>query len=285
MDTLELRRLADEGAYVESAARPELLINMPTHYCAGCNHDTVLRVLAELIEEMGIAGNTTVVWPVGCSAFGSWYLTHKVGMPREDNSGIDSVDAPHGRATAIATGIKRVQPGRVVISVQGDGDFASIGTAESVHTFNRGENITVVFINNAVYGMTGGQMAPTTLPQQKTTTSPNGRSPNDTGKPIRMCEMLSTLEGTLYAARVAMTDPRNNIRAKRSIKRALEIQIENNETGGRGTCLVETLIGCPTNWKMTPQQANRFVTEEMTEYFPLGVFREPDTVGDPDGSN
>ena len=285
MDTLELRKLADEGVYVESAARPELLINMPTHYCAGCHHDTVLRVIAELIEELDIARKTTIVWPVGCSAFGSWYLTHKVGMPRADSGGVDSVDAPHGRATAIATGLKRVQPERVVISVQGDGDFASIGTAESVHTFNRGENITVVFINNAVYGMTGGQMAPTTLPQQKTTTSPNGRSADDTGKPIRMCEMLSTLEGTLYAARVAMTDSRNNIRAKRSIKRALDIQIANNETGGRRTSLVEILIGCPTNWKMTPQQANRFVAEEMTAYFPLGVFREPGSAGDSDGSN
>ena len=276
MDCQGLLELYESGLYERCSSRPETLTNMPTHYCPGCHHDTMLRVMAELIEEMGIALRTTIVWPIGCSTFGSWYFTHKVGEPRGDNSGVDSVDAPHGRATAVATGIKRMQPERVVISFQGDGDFAAIGTAETVHTFNRGENITSIFINNAIYGMTGGQMAPTTLPQQKTTTSPYGRTVRDMGGPIRMCEMLSTLDGMLYAERVAMTDARHILRAKRAIKRALELQVLNNETGRTGTSLVEVLIGCPTNWKMSPGEANQYVGEEMTRYFPLGVFKEPE---------
>jgi 2-oxoglutarate ferredoxin oxidoreductase subunit beta len=275
MNKEALLELVEDGVYQEVASRPGLLTNLPTHYCPGCNHDTVHRILAELIEELGIAGNTTIVWPIGCSAFGSWYFTHKVGEPRDDNSGVDSLDSPHGRATALATGVKRVQPDRVVITFQGDGDFAAIGTAESVHTFNRGENITTLFINNAIYGMTGGQMAPTTLPQQKSTTSPYGRRVEDMGGPIRMCEMLSTLDGTLYAERVAMTDVKHIIRTKKAIKRGLGYQLENNATGGRGTSLIEILIGCPTNWKATPEEANRYVAEEMTKYFPLGVFKEP----------
>ena len=275
MEKEELKLLAEEGAYEVVACRPELLTNVPTHYCPGCNHDTVLRIIAELIEEMDLAGNTTIVWPVGCAAFGSWYFTHKVGQPREDNSGVDSLDAPHGRAAAVATGVKRAQPDRVVLSLQGDGDFAAIGTAEAVHTFNRGENITSLFVNNAIYGMTGGQMAPTSLPEQRSTTSPYGRTVKDMGGPIRMCEMLSTLDGTLFAARVAMTDAKHIIQAKRTIKRALSFQLENNATGGVGTSLVEILLGCPTNWKMAPTQANQYVAEKMTEYFPLGVFKEP----------
>jgi 2-oxoglutarate ferredoxin oxidoreductase subunit beta len=200
-------------------------------------------------------------------------------MPRHDNSGVDSLDAPHGRAAAVATGVKRVQPDRVVISFQGDGDFAAIGTAEAVHTFNRGENITAIFINNATYGMTGGQMSPTTLPYQKTTTSPYGRNTKDMGNPIRMCEMLSTLDGTVYAERVAMTNTKNIMRAKRAIRRGIEIQMANNEAGDMGTSLIEILIGCPTNWKMSVAEANRFVTEEMTKYFPLGVFKEHQSAG------
>ena len=275
MEQEELVQLAEEGVYERCAARPDLLINLPTHYCPGCNHDTVHRLLAECIEELGVANRTTIVWPVGCSTFGSWYFTHKVDEEREDNSGVDSVDAPHGRATAVATGIKRVQPDRIVISFQGDGDFAAIGTAESVHTFNRGENITVVFINNAIYGMTGGQMSPTTLPYQKSSTSPLGRDPRDMGNPIRMCEMLSTLGGTAYAERVAMVDPKHILRTKKAIRRALVLQIDNNKTGRAGTGLVEILLGCPTNWKMTPTQSNEFVANEMTAHFPLGVYTEP----------
>ena len=174
---------------------------------------------------------------------------------------------------------------KLLIAMGASAELASFGSVYLAISLGGNAVIMLLFINNAVYGMTGGQMAPTTLPQQKTTTSPNGRSANDTGKPIRMCEMLSTLEGTIYATRVTMTDSRSIVRAKRSIKRALEIQIENNRTGGKGTCLVEVLIGCPTNWKMTPQQANQFVSEEMTEHFPLGVFREPGNTGDQDGSN
>jgi len=275
MERQDLLELADSGVYEVRAARPEMLTNMPTHYCPGCHHDTVLRIMAELIEEMDLARRTTIVWPVGCAVFGSYYFTFKVGQTREDFGGVDSVDAPHGRASAVASGIKRVQPDRVVISLQGDGDFAAIGTSEAVHTFNRGENITSIFINNAIYGMTGGQMAPTTLPMQKSTTSPYGRTVRDMGGPLRMCEMLATLDGTLYAERVAMTDPKHILAAKRALRRGLELQLRNNETGEVGTGLIEILLGCPTNWKMTPADANRYVIEEMTEYFPLGVFKEP----------
>lgn len=268
------------GAYEIAASRPSVLVNMPSHFCPGCNHDTALRIIAELIEELGIAKRTTIVWPVGCSAFGAWYFTHKVGQTREDRGGVDSIDAPHGRATALATGIKRVQPDRIVISFQGDGDFAAIGTAESVHAFNRGENITVVFINNAIYGMTGGQMSPTTLLLQRSTTSPLGRNSKDMGNPIRMCEMLSTLDGTVYAERVAMADARSIVRTKRAIRRGLEIQMANNETGGMGTSLIEVLSACPTNWRMPVAEANRFVADEMTNYFPIGVYKEPGAAGD-----
>ena len=275
MEREKLVQLAEEGVYERCASRPDLLVNLPTHYCPGCNHDTVHRLLAECIEELGVAGRTTIVWPIGCSTFGSWYFTHKVDEVREDNSGVDSVDAPHGRATAVATGIKRVQPDRIVITFQGDGDFAAIGTGESVHCFNRGENITVIFVNNAVYGMTGGQMSPTTLPHQKSSTSPLGRDPRDMGHPIRMCEMLATLDGTAYAERVAMVDPKQILRTKRAIKKALSLQVDNNRARLSGTGLVEILTGCPTNWKMTPIQSNQFVANEMTQYFPLGVFRDP----------
>ncbi len=277
MDREELALLAEEGIYERCAAKPELLTNLPTHYCPGCNHDTVHRLLAECIEELGVAKKTTIIWPVGCAAFGAWYFTHRVDEERADDTGVDSVDAPHGRATAVATGIKRVQPDRVVISFQGDGDFAAIGTAESVHTFNRGENITVIFINNAIYGMTGGQMAPTTLPYQKSSTSPLGRDPRDTGYPIRMSEMLSTLDGTAYAERVAMLDPKHILRTKKAIRRALELQLDNNDTGNSGTGLVEILLGCPTNWKMTAAQSNEYVANEMTQFFPLGIYKEPET--------
>lgn len=266
------------GAFELAEDRPKLLRNLPTHYCPGCSHDTVLRLLAELIEELDIARRTTIVWPVGCAAFGSYYFTYKVGSPRDDVSGVDSVDAPHGRALAVATGIKRMQPDRVVISFQGDGDFAAIGTAEAVHTFNRGENLTALFVNNAIYGMTGGQMAPTTLPDQRSTTSPYGRRVREMGGPIRMCEMLSTLDGMLYAERVAMTDPRHIRFSKRAIRRGLELQIANSASGRMGTSLIEILLGCPTNWKMTPQQANRYVAEKMTDVFPLGVYKEPGEV-------
>ena len=162
-----------------------------------------------------------------------------------------------------------------MITFQGDGDFAAIGTAESVHCFNRGENVTVIYINNGIYGMTGGQMSPTTLPHQKSSTSPLGRDPRDMGNPIRMCEMLATLEGTAYAERVAMVDPKQILRTKKAIKKALSLQVDNNRTREAGTGLVEILTGCPTNWKMTPTQSNQFVANEMTRYFPLGVFRDP----------
>ena len=275
MTRAEFDVLAEEGLYEVVAARPALLTHFPTHYCPGCNHDTAHRILAELIEELDIAKHTTLVWPVGCSAFGAWYFTHKIDEPRPDMGGVDSVDAPHGRAPAVATGIKRAKPQRIVISYHGDGDFAAIGTSETVHMFNRGENITAIFINNAIYGMTGGQMAPTTLPGQKSTTSPYGRTTADMGHPIRMCELLATLDGTLYAERVAVTDPKSIQKAKRAIRRGIELQMRNNQTGNRGASLIELLIGCPTNWGMTPEHANDFVREEMTRTFPPGIIKEP----------
>lgn len=270
-----IKEYPDEEMYEVAACRPGLLTNLPTHYCPGCAHDTVLRMLAELIEELDIARRTTIVWPVGCAVFGSYYFTHKVGFTRDDFGGVDSVDAPHGRALAVATGIKRVQPDRMVITLQGDGDFASIGAAEAVHTFNRGENLTALFINNAIYGMTGGQMAPTTLPGQPSSTSPYGRNVGDTGGPIRMSEMLATLDGMLYAERVTMADAKHIRLTKRAIRRGMEYQLNGPEMGVSGTSLIEILLGCPTNWKMTPQEANTYVSEQMTAHFPLGVFKEP----------
>jgi len=169
INQVELEKLAEDGIYEEVASKPCLLSDLPTHYCPGCDHDTIHRILAELIEEFSIATDTTFVWPVGCSAFGAWYLAHKIDLGRDDARDVDLIDAAHGRAPAVATGIKRAQPDRVVISYHGDGDFAVIGTAETVHLFNRGENVTVIFVNNAIYRMTGGQMAPTTLPNQQST--------------------------------------------------------------------------------------------------------------------
>ena len=236
--------------------RPAGFTDAPTHYCPGCTHGVGQRLVAEVLEEMGIIEQTVGVAPVGCAVFVYNYFS------------TDFVEAPHGRAPAMATGIKRVLPNRVVFTYQGDGDLASIGTAEIVHAALRGENITVIFVNNANFGMTGGQMAPTTLPGQKTTSSPNGRDVETQGYPIRMAEMLATLDGAGYVVRRSLHDPKNIRLAKKAIRTAFETQ-----THGLGFSMVELLSTCPTNWGMTPVEALTFVEQRMIPAFPLGDYK------------
>ena len=238
--------------------RPESMYAVSTHYCPGCGHGIVHRLVAEVIDELGILERTVGVAPVGCSVLLYNYLN------------CDMYEAAHGRAPAIAVGCKRVHPELVVFTYQGDGDLAAIGTAEIVHTAARGEKITTIFINNAIYGMTGGQMAPTTLIGQKTTTSPFGRTSEEAGYPLRVSEILATLDGAAYIARVAVNNPRNVIQAKKAIKKAFETQME-----GLGFSLVEVLSQCPTPWKMSPREAIKWVEEEMIPYYPLGEFKSP----------
>jgi 2-oxoglutarate ferredoxin oxidoreductase subunit beta len=238
--------------------RPKTLTAASTHYCPGCGHGTIHRLIAEVIDELGIREKTVVVAPVGCAVLLYNYFD------------LDSYEAAHGRAPAIATGCKRVHPELIVFTYQGDGDLAAIGTAETVHAAARGEKITTIFVNNAVYGMTGGQMAPTTLIGQKTTTTPDGRSAERAGYPIRVCEMLATLEGAAYVARVSVSSPKNVVQAKRAIKKAFETQIK-----GLGYSIVEVLSQCPTNWHLTPAESVKWVDEKMAPYFPLGEFKSP----------
>ncbi len=238
--------------------RPRTLRPVATHYCPGCGHGIAARLVAEVIDELGARERTVGVAPVGCSVLLYNYLD------------VDMYEAAHGRAPAVATGCKRVHPELVVFTYQGDGDFASIGTAEAVHAAARGEKITTIFINNAIYGMTGGQMAPTTLIGQKTTTSPRGRTVEQAGFPVRMAELLATLEGAKYIARVSVNKPKNIIQAKKAIKKAFETQ-----TKGLGYSMVEVLSQCPTVWHMTPDDAVRWVEEKMMPYFPLGEFKVP----------
>ncbi|MCK4633189.1 2-oxoglutarate oxidoreductase [Candidatus Bathyarchaeota archaeon] len=239
--------------------RSRTLRPVTTHYCPGCGHGIVARLLAETIDELGIRERTVGIAPVGCSVLLYNYLD------------VDMYEAAHGRAPAVATGCKRVNPKLVVFSYQGDGDFASIGTAEAVHVAARGEKITTIFINNAVYGMTGGQMAPTTLEGQKTTTSPLGRNLDRTGYPIRMAELLTTLDGAAYIARVSVNNPKSIIQAKKAIRKAFETQI-----GGLGYSMVEILSQCPTAWHLSPIEATKWVEEEMKPYYPLGEFKTPE---------
>jgi 2-oxoglutarate ferredoxin oxidoreductase subunit beta len=238
--------------------RPRTLRSVATHYCPGCGHGIVTRLVAEVIDELGIREKTVGVAPVGCSVLSYNYLD------------IDMYEAAHGRAPAVATGCKRVHPELIVFTYQGDGDFASIGTAESVHVAARGERITTIFINNAIYGMTGGQMAPTTLIGQKTTTSPMGRTAEQAGFPIRMAELLATINGAVYIARVSVHSPKNIIQARRAIKKAFETQVY-----GQGYSMVEVLSQCPTAWHMTPIEATKWVDENMIPYYPLGEFKTP----------
>jgi len=227
------------------------------HYCPGCSHGIVHKLIGEVMEELGIIDTTVGVCPVGCAVFAGNYFS------------CDVIEAAHGRAPAVATGIKRTHPDQAVFTYQGDGDLASIGAAEIVHAAMRGEKFTTIFINNAIYGMTGGQMAPTTLLGQKATTAPLGRNKESHGEPIRVAEMLSTLGGLVYAERVCVTDVPNIMKAKKAIKKAFTKQL-NNE----GFTFVEVLATCPTNWGMTALEANRWLKEEMAAYYPLGVIKE-----------
>jgi len=236
---------------------PEALHKKQTHFCPGCNHGIIHRLVAEAIDRFGIREKTVGAAAVGCSVFLYDYIN------------TDVVEAPHGRAPAVATGLRRALPDKYVFTYQGDGDLAAIGTAEIIHSANRGENITVIFVNNSVYGMTGGQMAPTTLLGQQTTTSPYGRDFRTDGYPIRVAEMLATLEGVAYSARVSLHDAKSVLKAKKAIRKAFEMQV--NEMG---FSIVEVLSACHTNWRVTPLDGQKRVVEEMIPYFPLGVFKE-----------
>jgi len=240
-------------------ARPQALKDVPTHYCPGCHHGIVHRLIAEVIDELGIQDTTIGVAPVGCAALAYDYFN------------IDMFESAHGRAPAVATGVKRVHPDATVFTYQGDGDLAAIGCAEIVHATARGEKITTIFINNAIYGMTGGQMAPTTLINQVTNTSPYGRKAETTGMPIRISEMLATLDGAKFIARVAVNSPGNMTKAKKAIKQAFEIQLR-----GEGFSLVEVLSTCPTNWGMNPVEAVAWLEQNMIPYYPLGIFKAPE---------
>ncbi len=235
--------------------RPKGLTDVEFAYCAGCMHSVVHRMIAETMDELDIIHNTIGVCPVGCSVFMYEYMS------------CDIIEAAHGRAPAVATGVKRVLPDRVVFAYQGDGDLASIGTAEIVHAAARGENLTVIFINNTTYGMTGGQMAPTTLVGQKATTCPSGRDPETAGYPIRVCELLATLDGPSYLERVAPTSAAGLVKTKKAIKHAFEQQIEK-----KGFSLVEVLSNCPQQWKMKPIDSLKWIDEHMVDVFPPGVF-------------
>lgn len=238
-------------------SRPKSMKEAIFHYCPGCGHSIIHRLVAEIIDELGIRGITIGVPPAGCAVLAYNYFD------------VDMLEAPHGRGCAVATGIKRVLPDRIVFSYQGDGDLAAIGTAETFHAANRGENITVLFINNAVYGMTGGQMAPTTLLGQKTTTSGPGRTPALDGHPIKMSEILAQLGGTTYIERCSVSTPARIVQAKKAIKKAFQYQID-----GLGFSMIEVLSNCPTNWKMTAVESCKYVEEVMTKEFPIGVIKD-----------
>ncbi len=236
--------------------RPKSLTPQKFHYCPGCHHGIIHRLVAEVLDELELQEKTIAIASVGCSVFAYDYFD------------VDAIQAAHGRAPAVATGVKRSRPESIVFTYQGDGDLASIGAAEIIHAAARGENITVIFVNNAIYGMTGGQMAPTTLVGQETTTSPQGRNPKSAGYPIRMSEMLATLPGVTYIARTSVHDPKHVRETKKAIKEAFQVQIE-----GKGFSMVEVLSACPTNWHMTPVEALEWIKNEMIAYYPLGKFK------------
>ena len=237
--------------------RTSLLTDTPFHYCPGCTHGIIHRLVAEVIEELGQGENAVGVAPVGCAVFAYKYFN------------FDMYEAAHGRAPAVATGVKRSRPDSCVFTYQGDGDLASIGTAEIVHAAHRGEKITTIFVNNAIYGMTGGQMAPTTLIGQRTTTSPAGRDKEHSGSPLKVSEMLATIEGAAHVERVALNTTANITRAKKAIRRAFECQL-----AGKGFSLIEVLSTCPTNWGLNPIESMKWLGKNMIPYYPLGVFRE-----------
>jgi 2-oxoglutarate/2-oxoacid ferredoxin oxidoreductase subunit beta len=239
--------------------KPHALKDIPMHYCPGCTHGIVHKLIAQVIDELGIEGKTVGISPVGCTYNNYEYFN------------CDMVQAAHGRAPAVGTGVKRVNPDNVVFTYQGDGDLAAIGTAEIVHAAARGENITTIFVNNAIYGMTGGQMAPTTLLNQVTTTSPFGRKPEINGFPINVCNMLSTLEGAVFVERVSMHDIKNILNAKKAIKKAFQVQIAK-----KGFSIVEVLSTCPTNWGMGSVESLKWLEENMIPNYPLGNFKGKD---------
>jgi 2-oxoisovalerate ferredoxin oxidoreductase beta subunit len=228
-----------------------------THYCPGCGHGVLHKLIAEAMDDLGIRDRTVFISPVGCSVFGYYYF----------NCG--NVQVAHGRAPAVATGLKRALPHSIVISYQGDGDLAAIGTSNILHAANRGEAITVFFVNNAIYGMTGGQMAPTTLHGQRTATTPRGRDTLETGAPLRMSELLSTLHAPVYIERVALTDANHIMSARKAVRKALKAQVD-----GKGFSMVEVLSSCPVGWKMEPAESKTWITEHLIPHFPLGVFKD-----------
>lgn len=234
------------------------LTDKPFHYCPGCTHGIIHRIAMEVVEEMGLLGKAVGIAPVGCAVYAYDYFN------------CDNYEAAHGRAPAVATGVKRVHPDCLVLTYQGDGDLAAIGTAEIVQAAHRGEKITAIFVNNAIYGMTGGQMAPTTLVGQKATTAPYGRDSEHTGQPIRVSEMIATIPGAAFVERVAVNNPANVRKAKKAIRKAFETQME-----GKGFSMVEVLSTCPTNWGMTPDDSLKWLEENMIPYYPLGQFRSP----------
>ncbi|MBN2468570.1 MAG: 2-oxoglutarate oxidoreductase [Deltaproteobacteria bacterium] len=237
--------------------RPHSLKKAPFHYCPGCGHSIAHRVIAEVIDEMNLQDKVIGIPPPGCSVFAYHYFD------------VDMVESAHGRGAAVATGIKRAFPQAIVFTYQGDGDLAAIGTAETIHAANRGERITAIFINNAVYGMTGGQMAPTTLLSQKTTTTPYGRSAQLEGYPLKISEMLALVKGTVYIERTAVSSPANIMKTKKAVRKAFQTQIDD-----LGFSLVEILSPCPVNWKMAPLEAWQWIEKEMTKEFPLGVIKD-----------
>ena len=243
--------------------KPESLVDVSTHYCPGCTHGIIHRLVCEVMDEMDIEGDTIGICPVGCSVMAYDYF------------GCDMIEAPHGRAPAVATGLKRTNPDKYVFTYQGDGDLAAIGTAETVHSATRGENIVIIFVNNTTYGMTGGQMAPTTLPGQVTQTTPFGRDPQVQGYPVRICEMLATLDGVALAQRTAVDSVPHIRETKKAIRKAFE-----NQRDKKGFSIVEILSTCPTNWGLSPVESLERLRRDCIPYYPLGVFKEKEAAGD-----
>ncbi|MCM1348521.1 MAG: thiamine pyrophosphate-dependent enzyme [Firmicutes bacterium] len=248
---MDIDIIKEKGTKVYS--RPELLNDNPMHYCPGCSHGVVHKLVAEVLKEMGQEHNSIGVAPVGCAVFAYKYID------------VDWIEAAHGRAPAVATAAKRLNPERLVFTYQGDGDLAAIGTAETIHAANRGENIAIIFINNAIYGMTGGQMAPTTLEGQKTATTPYGRRIDLNGYPLKISDLLAQLEGTCYVTRQTVHTPAAVRKAKAAIKKAFE-----NSLAGRGTSVIEVVSTCNSGWKMSPEKANDWMVENMVPFYPLG---------------
>lgn len=236
---------------------PKIMADLPMHFCPGCHHGIIHRLVAECLEKYNLAEKTICVGSVGCSVFIYDYIK------------VDALEAPHGRAPAVATGVKRSCPDNFVFAYQGDGDLAAIGFSEIMHCANRGEKVSIIFVNNTVFGMTGGQMAPTTMVGQKTTTSPKGRYQEQDGYPLKMTEMIASLEGTAFSARVAVNNIKNLKKAKKTLSKCFEAQLK-----GLGFGFIEFLSACPTNWHMTPLQANERVGQELTSYFPLGIYKD-----------